>query len=630
MCREAIPDCAVHIIRNDRLTLAELLAYLPYFSAVVVGPGPGSPANPADVGVVSSLWDMPDDALLPVFGVCLGLQSLALAHGAALKRLHVVKHGLISKVDHIGKDLFQGVGPAHVVRYHSLHVELENDGPVEALAYAEDGKENGRVLMAARHCTKPFWGVQYHPESVRTHGGGPEVLQNFWRMARQWNGERKRQQLLWTSSEELSLGPAWPSQRPHSPPTSPFTPLPTVQTIVLDQIPFSVTDICEVLGAMDESTTFVLLDSAAAPGRFSIVGGLTRSSIRVTHCIGSAHVSILRDEEWHQEQLGSRDVWSWMASFMRHRRFGNGHPDIPFWGGLVGYLSYELGVHGLEIPLLHRIQGQTNKRHPDVNLVFVERSVVFDRQTGKVYVQSLQADDPWVSDTAASLRKAPNPAPSTTPFVMQAPDVELPEKELYISRIQSAQAHLATGDSYELCLTAPTRIRTPHLPAWSLYKSARAKNPAPYGAFFRLSPSTFISTSPERFLSYSRGPRTRCELRPIKGTLRKSPGVGRAEVEQALAGNPKEVAENLMIVDLIRHDLHGVLGEDVHVTQFCGIEEYKTVWQMVSVIEGRLPEGCPDEEEREIGWEVLRRSLPPGVHFPLSEFQHKTYKEQGA
>jgi para-aminobenzoate synthetase len=93
--------------------------------------------------------------------------------------------------------------------------------------------------------------------------------------------------------------------------------------------------------------------------------------------------------------------------------------------------------------------------------------------------------------------------------------------------------------------------------------------------------------------------------------MRKAPCVTLADAESHLRGSTKEVAENLMIVDLIRHDLHGVIGEDVRVTQFCGIEEYETVFQMVSVIEGRLP--CNNvEHENDQGWQVLRRSLPPG------------------
>jgi len=105
----------------------------------------------------------------------------------------------------------------------------------------------------------------------------------------------------------------------------------------------------------------------------------------------------------------------------------------------------------------------------------------------------------------------------------------------------------------------------------------------------------------------------------MKGTLRKGPGVTRAVAEQALAGNKKEVAENLMIVDLIRHDLHGVVGENVQVRKFCGVEEFETVWSLVSVIEGKLPPAAVSgpglDADGELGWEVLSHSLPPGDSF---------------
>lgn len=70
-----------------------------------------------------------------------------------------------------------------------------------------------------------------------------------------------------------------------------------------------------------------------------------------------------------------------------------------------------------------------------------------------------------------------------------------------------------------------------------------------------------------------------------------------------------------MIVDLIRHDLHGVVGDDVQVKQFCGVEEYETVWQLVSVIEGKLADdnSASLDPDSELGWEVLKRSLPPGA-----------------
>ncbi|THH13474.1 hypothetical protein EW146_g6746 [Bondarzewia mesenterica] len=631
LCRQSIPGCHVHIIKNDALSFQELVQTLPHFSAVVVGPGPGSPDNARDVGIVKHLWSIPDDILIPIFGVCLGLQSLAIEFGARLRRLQVVKHGQVSRIHHDGSGLFKGVGEAHVVRYHSLHVELQDEGEIEQLAWADDGAENGSVVMAVRHRTKPFWAVQYHPESVCTVGGGLDVLCNFWRLAKVWCTIHGREPQPWNPELLRLVGPPWPHLRSHSPPNSPgIFRSATVACTILDLPDLCAVDICELFGAREESSPFVLLESAAQPGRFSIIGSLTSCSPRITYFVGEPHVRIAKGDERTLEPLGSHDIWSWLASFVRCRKVRGGVLGIPFWGGLVGYLGYELGVDTLGISQPSRDHTRSCRSlHPDVNLVFVERSVVVDNFSGRIYVQSIQpADQVWLQQTASRLTKlhsdrcrgnweAPN-----EPIFSTAPVVTLPNEALYKARIAQAKELLFSGHSYELCLTALTRIVAPvraSLPtsstSWNLYKLLRTRNPAPHSGYLRLHPSTLLSSSPERFLSFSRPPYTKCQLRPIKGTVRKAPGITRRIAEESLAGSPKEVAENLMIVDLIRHDLHGVVGDDVKVKQFCAVEEYETVWQLVSVIEGTISKNVdgPDlDSEGELGWEVLRRSLPPG------------------
>ena len=631
MCRQSIPNCCIHIIKNDQFSLSEILPYLGYFAAVFVGPGPGSPERLEEVGVIKDLWKIADADLLPIFGVCLGLQSLGVEFGAKLKRLHVVKHGQVSHIRHEGTDIFQGVGEVNAVRYHSLHVQFAEDSELRQLAWSDDGEENGLVVMALRHTIKPFWAVQYHPESVCTDGGGSEVIRNFWRLAKIWARAHERRPRPWNSTAQQYIGHSWPQL--FSGILSKATPvIRTVSTTVLMLPDLTTTTICERFGVYKESTPFVLLDSAAQPGRFTIIGALTTSSPKITYSTGDSFVSVTEGSVSVCKSLGSHNIWSWMASFMRSRKAQGGCSDVPFWGGLVGYLSYELGVQSLSVP---RKSGRT-KSHPDVNLVFVERSIVRDSATGHIYLQSLIPDDhAWIFDTTTILQDAARPLCAHTDQVTSiqksrkpsssAPIVILPSKASYISRVKSAKDHLFAGDSYELCLTAPTRIicNKPSLASnmrssssWELYKTLRSKNPAPHSAYLRLHPSTLVASSPERFLSYSRGPGTVCQLRPIKGTLRKGPGVTRAIAEQALAGNRKEVAENLMIVDLIRHDLHGVVGEDVQVKQFCGVEESETVWSLVSVIEGKLPPTSVDtpglDADGQLGWEVLSRSLPPG------------------
>ncbi|EMD42358.1 para-aminobenzoic acid synthetase [Gelatoporia subvermispora B] len=625
LCRRAIPGCKIHIIKNDALTVQELVPYLHYFSAIIVGPGPGSPDVAEDIGIVKDIWHISEDHLLPIFGVCLGLQSLAIEFGAILKRLQVVKHGQISEIMHGGVEIFKGVGEVLAVRYHSLHVETQGAEDIETLAWADDGDENGRVVMAVKHKSKPFWAVQYHPESVCTDGGGDEVLKNFWRLAKNWSAIRRYTVQAWHASVEGLVGPAWPAL-PLNPDTSPhLTPHTEVHTRTLVIPGLDLPRLCEALGANEENADFALLESAADPGRFTIIGCLSEYTPRITYALGDPHVHIRTRADCSIEQLHSRDIWQWLASFMSARRAQGGYPDVPFWGGLIGFLSYEVGVASLTT--LRPRTPDKRSPHPDVNLVFIERSIVLDRASGRVYVQSLTPNDnDWMDATVALLGKcASNPAASTPPIDAcmskrqgSPPSVVIPDRERYIANILRAKEHLYAGDSYELCLTAPTRVSVPKVlnlgsnscsTSWDLYKILRSRNSAPHSAYLRLHPSTFVSSSPERFLSYSRPPNSTFQLRPIKGTVRKAPGITRAVAEQLLAGSVKEVAENLMIVDLIRHDLHGVIGDAVDVKQFCKVEEYQTVWQLVSVIEGKP---SPEQQRFDLGWEVLRRSLPPG------------------
>ena len=563
-----------------------------------------------------------------MFGVCLGLQSLAVEYGAEIRRLDVVKHGQISEIHHLDTDIFAKLGHIQAVRYHSLHAHIDGRPDLIPLAWAEDGEENGRVLMALRHVTKPFWAVQYHPESVCTRPGGEGLIRNFWRLAAQWTQARGRHARPWTPDVELHVGPPWPGVSPSVGPVVERTSM-LVSTRTVQILKAGIPRICEMLGVEDDSSDFVMLDSAAAPGRFSIIASLLPTSIRITYFAGGPSVQVQRGGDVVHEPLGSVDIWAWLSTFMQTRKAHGGSASIPFWGGLVGYLSYELGVQTLT-PLPPRAA----IRHPDANLVFVERSIVIDSHTGFAYIQSiLPEDEDWLTTMVSRLEILEDPqrkcalesvsTPSTARKGHHDPAVMLPDRESYISKVVQAKEWLFSGDSYELCVTAPTRIVADRSPSaiahgtsssWDLYKILRSRNPAPHAAYIRLHPSTLVSSSPERFVSYSRPPDRVAQLRPIKGTVRKAPGITRAVAEEMLAGSKKEVAENLMIVDLIRHDLHGVVGEDVQVKQFCAVEEYETVWQLVSVIEGRPDPSVKEYGATDLGWEILRNSLPPGAH----------------
>ena len=157
------------IVRNDAATAEELFAMSP--KAVVISPGPSSPKN---AGVCVDFIKK-YAGKVPIFGVCLGMQSIGYAFGADIVLARRTMHGKTSMVTHDSTGVFRGMpNPIEVVRYHSLAV-AENTLPkcLRVTARAEDGE-----VMGIRHTDFLVEGVQFHPESIMTFGG-KRMLENF-------------------------------------------------------------------------------------------------------------------------------------------------------------------------------------------------------------------------------------------------------------------------------------------------------------------------------------------------------------------------------------------------------------------------------------------------------------------
>ena len=165
-------DVDVEVVRNDEMTVDEVLDKAP--PAIVLSPGPG---RPEDAGICVELLQR--EAELPIFGVCLGHQSMGLAFGGEVVRADVLMHGKTSEVRHEGAGIFDGLpNPFVATRYHSLVVEPSSmPDCLEPLAFSTDDDE----MMAMRHRQLPYWGVQFHPESILT-ASGPAMLANFLRI----------------------------------------------------------------------------------------------------------------------------------------------------------------------------------------------------------------------------------------------------------------------------------------------------------------------------------------------------------------------------------------------------------------------------------------------------------------
>lgn len=157
------------VVRNDAATAEELFTMSP--KAVVISPGPSSPKN---AGVCVDFIKK-YAGKVPIFGVCLGMQSIGYAFGADIVLARRTMHGKTSMVTHDSTGVFRGMpNPIEVVRYHSLAV-AENTLPkcLRVTARAEDGE-----VMGIRHTDFLVEGVQFHPESIMTFGG-KRMLENF-------------------------------------------------------------------------------------------------------------------------------------------------------------------------------------------------------------------------------------------------------------------------------------------------------------------------------------------------------------------------------------------------------------------------------------------------------------------
>ena len=160
------------VVRNDKITPREALDMSP--EAIVISPGP---CTPNEAGICLDLIKAAAEAEkpVPVFGICLGHQSIGQAFGGDVISCHEIKHGKLSKITHNEKGLFEGMpNPLNVTRYHSLVVSPKNlPDCLEVTAKTDDG-----IIMGISHKTLPIHSVQFHPESIATQQGH-NLLANF-------------------------------------------------------------------------------------------------------------------------------------------------------------------------------------------------------------------------------------------------------------------------------------------------------------------------------------------------------------------------------------------------------------------------------------------------------------------
>jgi len=285
--------------------------------------------------------------------------------------------------------------------------------------------------------------------------------------------------------------------------------------------------------------------------------------------------------------------------------------DVPFVGGAVGYLGYELAARIEELDF----RGKDDLALPDLYFLLVDRLVAFDRVSNHLAVHALGfAPEPAEAAARAAAAAAefvarleePACSPRQPPAAAHPPNPPFSffDDASYAMAVDVAKQEIAAGNAYQICLTHRAE-RDLTADSWSLYLRLRDLNPAPFASYFEFAEVAIASSSPERFLQLA--PDGVAESRPIKGTRPR--GVDENSdraLRIELAESPKDRAENLMIADLVRNDLGRVCEVgSVSVPDLMAIEDYAAVFQMVTTVRGRLREDCDRID-------LIRAAFPPG------------------
>jgi para-aminobenzoate synthetase len=568
-------EITVDVVRNDDFAFLASARFLSY-DAIVISPGPGNPRVQADLGISR---DILATETRPVLGVCLGHQAMALAAGGQTELAPQPMHGRISRISHTGCGLFRGL-PASlpVMRYHSWVVNRDLPETMIADAWTDDG-----IVMGIRCTDAPRWGVQFHPESIGTDAGR-RILDNFLSLA-----EAHGKGSVARATDMPRTRPAralyWRRVGPALDPAG----------------------LVEAQGLVHNRRPMVLESSLVREGlsRFSIVEVPDSVDRSISYCVRTGMLSTF----WG-DRLVSREQKSIFTELEEHQSevsFPDGTPPFAFHGGLVGWLGYELKSELLGVT-------SWPSRTADAAFRVVTRFLVVDHESDATFAAVClpqEVPEAEAADVLSHLRgiaaAAAEPKADRRPHALLDQTLEFTMRhspEDYLELIRACQREIEVGESYELCLTNTITAKLP-LDSWSFFKLLRERNPSPYGAFLSIGDTEVIASSPERFLTVDGT--GLMESKPIKGTTRRGTchRTDRTLAEE-LQNSEKERAENIMIVDLVRHDFaHVAIPGSVDVAKLCGIESFQFVHQLVSTIRGRLRPGltCID---------AIRATFPGG------------------
>ncbi|MGW2618205.1 aminodeoxychorismate synthase component I [Streptomyces sp. NPDC001500] len=578
--------------RYDALPLDEC-------GAVVLSPGPGRPSREADFGVCREIIARCD---LPLLGVCLGHQGIAEFFGGRTIHAPAPAHGVVDTVAHVGAGLFAGLPQdLPVVRYHSL-VSTDLPDSLERTAWTRDG-----LVMAVAHRSRPVWGVQFHPESVES-AGGHGLLANFVALAaRHHAGDGARSPASPAATGEAAAEPSS---------VAAFRRAGGSLRMRLEAEAFTAPDTPEDFFhrhcAGRPHAFWLDSEGSEHPGsRYSLMGAWGEPGDVAFGYDLAARRLTLRGPGRTEEVTG--DVFALLEEIVDAVEVtAPADWPLPFRGGLVGWFGYEL-----------KALTTGTERHaspePEAWFLHTRAFTVFDHRDGVALTCRLvpEDEDPAHGRGGGAGRDAPESltapdAPAATAVaaataVTTAASAAGPggtaayapgpvserllnlrhDRAAYLAKIKESQRLITDGESYEICLTNSAEISGVG-EGLAAYTRMRTVSAVPRGAYLRAGDVEVLCSSPETFLRVDES--RIVESRPIKGTRpRGATPEEDTALREDLRSSRKDRAENLMIVDLVRHDLNSVcVPGSVHVPHAFAIESYSSVHQLVSTVRGRL------------------------------------------
>ena len=262
--------------------------------------------------------------------------------------------------------------------------------------------------------------------------------------------------------------------------------------------------------------------------------------------------------------------------------------SLPMVSGAIGYFSYEYGRKLMQVASCK----ENLVSIPDAMLIFYDFYVIEDRHEKKTYLVANGITEDAEKLLSCVERRISEPTEETAGICTDSYNIEVTpnfEKEEYKQAVDDVIRYIIEGDIYITNMTQQLKVKSDKKPL-DVFYNLRENNPSPFGGYMDYGDFQIVCASPERFLKMKQG---HVNTRPIKGTRKR--GETSEEdlfMRRELENSEKDKSELLMIVDLERNDLNRVCRPgSVKVTELFTVEEYATVFHLVSDIEGELEEG---------------------------------------